>query len=59
MPITRPTMPCFGGIDGRTMYVTSLRENLTDAELARTPQAGGVFMLEPGVAGAAAALYKG
>jgi len=59
MPITHPTMPCFGGIDGRTLYVTSLRENLTDAELARTPQAGGVFMLEPGVAGAAAALYKG
>jgi len=59
MPITHPTMPCFGGIDGRTMYVTSLRENLNDAELARTPQAGGVFMLELGVAGAAAALYKG
>ena len=59
MPITHPTMPCFGGIDGRTMYVTSLRENLTDAELARTPQAGGVFMLELDVAGAAAALYKG
>ncbi|TMH64807.1 MAG: SMP-30/gluconolactonase/LRE family protein [Betaproteobacteria bacterium] len=59
MPITHPTMPCFGGIDGRTMYVTSLRENLTDAELARTPQAGSVFMLELDVAGAAAALYKG
>ena len=59
MPITHPTMPCFGGIDGRTMYVTSLRENLTDAELARTPQAGGVFMLDLDVAGAAAALYKG
>jgi sugar lactone lactonase YvrE len=59
LPITHPTMPCFGGPDGRTLYVTSLRENLTDAELAKTPQAGGVFMLEPGVAGAPAALYKG
>lgn len=59
MPVTHPTMPCFGGPGGRTMYVTSLRENLTEAELARTPQAGGVFMLEPGVAGAPAALYKG
>ena len=59
LPITHPTMPCFGGTDGRTLYVTSLRENLTDAELAMTPQAGGVFMLEPGVAGAPAALYKG
>ena len=59
LPVTHPTMPCFGGIDGRTLYVTSLRENLSDAELAKTPQAGGVFMFEPGVAGAPAALYKG
>lgn len=59
MPITHPTMPCFGGPDGRTMYVTSLRESLTPAELAKTPQAGGVFMFEPGVAGAPAAYYKG
>ncbi len=59
LPVTHPTMPCFGGDDGRTMYVTSLRENLTPAELARTPQAGGVFMLEPGVAGPPAALFKG
>jgi sugar lactone lactonase YvrE len=59
MPITHPTMPCFGGPDGRTMYVTSLRETLTPVELAKTPQAGGVFMLEPGVRGAPAAYYKG
>ena len=59
LPITHPTMPCFGGPGGRTLYVTSLRENLTDAELRRTPQAGGVFMLEPGVASAPAALYRG
>lgn len=59
LPVTHPTMPCFGGHDGRTLYVTSLRENLSDAELARTPLAGGVFMLEPGVAGAPAALYQG
>ena len=59
MPVTHPTMPCFGGPDGRTLYVTSLRENFTPAQIEKTPQAGGVFMLEPGVAGAPAALYKG
>ena len=59
MPVTHPTMPCFGGRDGRTLYVTSLRENLSDEELLRAPQAGGVFAFEPGVAGAPAALYKG
>jgi sugar lactone lactonase YvrE len=59
LPVSHPSMPCFGGRDGRTLYVTSLRENLSDADLARTPLAGGVFMLEPGVAGAPASLYKG
>jgi glycerate-2-kinase len=29
------------------------------AAMARAVEAGGVFMLEPGVAGAPAALYKG
>jgi sugar lactone lactonase YvrE len=59
LPVTHPTMPCFGGPGLRTLYVTSLRENLTAAELAAAPQAGGVFALEPGVAGAPVALYKG
>ncbi len=59
LPVTHPTMPCFGGNDGRTLFVTSLRENLSEAELARTPQAGGVFRIELHVAGAPAALYKG
>jgi sugar lactone lactonase YvrE len=59
MPIKHPTMPCFGGPAGRTMYVTSHRENYSAEELARTPQAGGVFMLESGVAGAPAAYYQG
>jgi len=59
LPVTHPTMPCFGGADGRTLFVTSLRENLSATELARTPQAGGVFMLEPRVAGAPAAFYLG
>ena len=39
--------------------ITSLRETLTPAELAKTPQAGGVCMFEPGVRGAPAAYYKG
>jgi sugar lactone lactonase YvrE len=59
LPITHPTMPCFGGADQRTLYVTSLRENYSEADIARTPQAGSVFMFEPGVAGAPVALYKG
>lgn len=59
LPITHPTMPCFGGSDGRTMYVTSLRDGLSDAELAKTPQAGGVFRFECAVRGMPVALYRG
>jgi sugar lactone lactonase YvrE len=58
-PVPHPTMPCFGGVGGRTMYVTSHRESYSAEDLARVPQAGGVFMLEPGVAGVPSALYQG
>ena len=43
MPVTHPTMPCFGGPDLKTLYVTSLRENFTAEQIAATPLAGGVF----------------
>ena len=59
VPVTHPTMPCFGGADGRTLYFTSLRENFSAADLAKTPQAGGVFMCQPGVGGAPSAFYRG
>lgn len=59
LPITHPTMPCFGGPDLSTLYITSLREGLSEQLLAQTPQAGGVFALKPGVAGTPIALFKG
>jgi sugar lactone lactonase YvrE len=59
LPVTHPTMPCFGGPDRRTLYVTSLREDFTAEQLARTPRAGSVFRLEAGVAGTPVSLYKG
>lgn len=59
LPVTHPTMPCFGGSDLETLYVTSLREGLADDVLERTPQAGSLFALRPGVAGAPIADYRG
>ncbi len=59
LPVTHPTMPCFGGPDLKTLYVTSLREGVPAEVLARTPLAGGLFRLEPGVAGTPTALFKG
>lgn len=42
LPFNAPTMPCFGGLDLRTLYVTAL---------SRDGQAGGLYSFDPGVAG--------
>ena len=44
-PTPCPTMPCFGGDDLRTLYLTSLRHGRSADELARHPDSGGVFAL--------------
>ena len=60
LPVTHPTMPCFGGPDLKTLYVTSLRENFTPEQIAATPLAGGVFAVDGlDVAGTPVARYRG
>jgi sugar lactone lactonase YvrE len=52
MPCPAPTMPCFGGPDLKTVYVTSLRRNLGPDVLAAFPLSGSLFSFEapaPGV----------
>lgn len=51
LPVSQPTMCAFGGPDLGTLYVTSAREKLGPDQLAREPQAGGLFRLDAGVAG--------
>lgn len=51
LPVTNPTCVCFGGVDLRTLYVTSARKFLTDTQLADEPLAGGLFALTPGAQG--------
>ncbi|MCZ2496954.1 SMP-30/gluconolactonase/LRE family protein [Xylophilus sp. Kf1] len=51
LPAMCPTMPCFGGDDLRTLYVTTARESRPDAELRRTPWAGMVLQARTDVAG--------
>lgn len=51
VPALRPTMPCFGGDDLRTLYVTSIGHGASDAELARYPEAGRVIALRVDVPG--------
>ena len=51
LPVRCPTMPCFGGPDLKTLYVTTAREKRPAAELAEQPFAGCVLALEVDVAG--------
>lgn len=43
VPVQCPTMPCFGGPDLRTLYVTSARERRPPDELAAKPWSGHVI----------------
>jgi sugar lactone lactonase YvrE len=43
VPVVCPTMPCFGGADLRTLFLTTARKGRSAAELAATPWAGRVL----------------
>lgn len=51
LPVRCPTMPCFGGADLRTLYVTTSREKRPAGELAAQPLAGAVLSLRIDVPG--------
>ncbi|HEX7889859.1 MAG TPA: SMP-30/gluconolactonase/LRE family protein [Ramlibacter sp.] len=42
-PVRCPTMPCFGGPDGRTLYLTTARHGRPADELRALPESGCVF----------------
>ena len=50
-PALCPTMPCFGGADLKTLFVTTARQGRSDAELAQYPGAGCVWAMRVDVAG--------
>ncbi|MFO1252494.1 MAG: SMP-30/gluconolactonase/LRE family protein [Inhella sp.] len=51
LPVRCPTMPCFGGADLRTLYLTTAREKRPAEELAAQPLAGAVLTLRAPVPG--------
>jgi sugar lactone lactonase YvrE len=51
LPVTCPTMPCFGGHDLRTLFITTARHNRPPEELHRQPLAGCVLALPVPVPG--------
>jgi sugar lactone lactonase YvrE len=51
LPVRCPTMPCFGGADLKTLFITTARNNRPAAELASQPWAGCVLSLRVSVPG--------
>jgi sugar lactone lactonase YvrE len=59
LPCAAPTMPCFGGPEMKTIFLTSLRHNVPAEKLAAQPLSGGLFALEVDVPGVPVAKFKG
>ena len=51
MPVARPTSCAFGGLELDQLYITSASIGLDETALRMQPNAGGLFMMEPGVRG--------
>ena len=50
-PVPCPTMPCFGGADLKTLFITTARHGRSQAELAQYPGSGCVWAMRVEVAG--------
>jgi sugar lactone lactonase YvrE len=57
LPVRCATMPCFGGPDLKTLYITTSREKRPDAELADQPLAGRVLTMRVETPGMPANLF--
>ncbi len=51
LPVRCPTMPCFGGADLKTLYITTARDKRSADELAAQPAAGCVLSMRVEVPG--------
>jgi D-xylonolactonase len=59
MPVARPTSCAFGGLDLNQLYITSATVGLDQAAREMQPNAGGLFMVTPGVRGLDDAPFAG
>jgi xylono-1,5-lactonase len=59
LPVARPTSCAFGGPDLDRLYVTSASIGLDQTALEMQPNAGGLFMMTPGVRGLEDAPFAG
>jgi sugar lactone lactonase YvrE len=58
LPAQCPTMPCFGGDDLRTLFVTTAAKGRSDAELVRMPASGCVFSTRTATPGLPAHFFE-
>ena len=59
VPAKNVTSCAFGDDDLGTLYITTARQETSDEELKKYPNAGGVFKTRPGVKGVNASFFKG
>ena len=59
LPVRCPTMPCFGGADLKTLYITTARDKRPLEELAHQHMAGCVLSMRTDVPGLPANLFCG
>ena len=59
VPAQCPTMPCFGGEDFKTLYLTTARHGRSAAELGAFPQSGCVFSTRLDVPGLPVNFFAG
>jgi sugar lactone lactonase YvrE len=59
VPASQVSSAAFGGADLTTLYITTARENFTQAQLAAEPHAGDIFRCAPGVTGRLPFRYAG
>jgi L-arabinonolactonase len=57
LPVSQPTCIAFGGPDMNLLFVTSARDELSDAELAQQPLAGHLFVYQTDVRGVSDARF--
>jgi sugar lactone lactonase YvrE len=56
LPVTNVTACAFGGPDLTTLFITTTQENIPEGS---EPQAGALFAVEPGIAGAPLPMFAG
>jgi sugar lactone lactonase YvrE len=59
VPVSRVTSCTFGGELLDTLFITTARWDMTEEELAKNPEAGGLFMVKPGFKGLPDARFGG